>query len=768
LIRALAPFGGPTTHAIAHRVAMDGPTVPSLPPGSIRPSTLDPQSDPTPALETYEATQADHHSPTVIPSAPPSALNTERDLFRFLETPKRGPRGEPRNIIFMLGSGFSLATRASKGVPGTRAVVDQLKLALSADERSRLEIKLETSEDHYQTAFSHLAAVDTQDAANRIIRSAVLTARKQPVRLPEGTFEESEACKRFERELDEWSMPEGCRDLGALIASGLGEAGGEPERPENARFSKLHLTTNFDPLLAISVRRRKRFADATTIDRDYALPALDSQVCRIVHLHGRWDRGDTLNTDLQSARPELEDSLRDLLRWNTLVVLGYGGWEDVFMQTLDRVAPHNVDIRWAFREESPEQLNEDSRKRIFKRKDRLRERMVLYYDVEVNRLFRDLRERLAPVRPETPSTPKPPRPPIVGPDERAEPPMVVIQQPVQRESLVSPLPLPPGGLSWRQRLALILAAACLAAGAFLFVRSLHKTVQTHVCIRGAGGCRDDALKLTVAQNSRSCTVSPLDDACCAQVECGSLQGLKVKVNGSVKKEQWVSGANDPIEVAVDWPPAITVTGCPPSAGASDPPVPTQLMIASPQGNGSSPVSLSPECTLPRPQELAAALPSVVAHFTVELDDPFYAVAAPNVKVREGVATVELQRKPNLELPVDLSGDCPHVTAATFRSGDKSSRVTFANCKGQGKLALPSSAFGSELSILLEPPQYLAKPVRVNAASLVIPVQRVQASCPPECITVCTTRADAMPTGSREQWFNDCLTRRPQCRHCPQR
>lgn len=74
---------------------------------------------------------------------------------------------------------------------------------------------------------------------------------------------------------------------------------------------------------------------------------------QIVHLHGFWRQGDTLHTtkQLQHSRPLLKGDLKKALSDVTLVVLGYGGWSDVFTKTLlDLVndSDLSIDILWTF------------------------------------------------------------------------------------------------------------------------------------------------------------------------------------------------------------------------------------------------------------------------------------------------------------------------------------------------------------------------------------------------------------------------------------
>ena len=118
------------------------------------------------------------------------------------------------------------------------------------------------------------------------------------------------------------------------------------------------LTTNFDPLLSVAIRRAGGAARRTVLSIDGALPKMDAAAEKehnIVHMHGYWRDGDTLHTPTQLglSRERLHASVQSLLRNQMVVIVGYGGWDDSFARALAAVMDDDtahIDVVWAFYE----------------------------------------------------------------------------------------------------------------------------------------------------------------------------------------------------------------------------------------------------------------------------------------------------------------------------------------------------------------------------------------------------------------------------------
>jgi hypothetical protein len=113
------------------------------------------------------------------------------------------------------------------------------------------------------------------------------------------------------------------------------------------------LTSNFDPLITVSVHRAGGRAFTTALHSDGGFAAIDGQGTLVVHFHGDWFRSDTLHTPAQLGqdRPRLAASLAQLLaraRWWCSGTAGgttssRAAWSQVIRGEL---AP--IDVLWTF------------------------------------------------------------------------------------------------------------------------------------------------------------------------------------------------------------------------------------------------------------------------------------------------------------------------------------------------------------------------------------------------------------------------------------
>ena len=236
--------------------------------------------------------------------------------------------GGSRPVVFLIGSGATMPRRGGRGVPSSREIIKLI--------RTHLRPGTLKDDASYQEAFETLIQRRGQDFANLVIRDAVFGAcRAQADSLDDRSL------SKLEADWDLWEIPEGLAALAALAAH------------HPASFGRTVLTTNFDPLLEVAFARAGVSWHSTALHSDGSLLYLRGSGIGIVHLHGYWWGSDTLHTTRQVtvARPQLAASLRRLLADSLLVVIGYGGWEDVFTTELcDAVAGNDVsiDLLWAF------------------------------------------------------------------------------------------------------------------------------------------------------------------------------------------------------------------------------------------------------------------------------------------------------------------------------------------------------------------------------------------------------------------------------------
>lgn len=252
-----------------------------------------------------------------------------------------------RSVLFLVGAPLSAPTPPeTRGVPGVTGMVGLIRACYQnhPGDLAHFQAQTQDVDNRYQSAFKHLILRRGLDAANALVREAVLLARAAPLTssLPQRMGDElRKRCEELENDISGWALPPGCAALGELAAR------------STSIFGRCLLTTNFDPLLQVAVRRARGQCYRTVLDRDGHLGQTEGDGCHIVHLHGHWHRADMLHTDFQlkQPRPRLIHSLRKLLGEQTVVVLAYGGWDDVFNQALRDILLDDgahPDVLWTF------------------------------------------------------------------------------------------------------------------------------------------------------------------------------------------------------------------------------------------------------------------------------------------------------------------------------------------------------------------------------------------------------------------------------------
>jgi SIR2-like domain/NB-ARC domain len=288
-----------------------------------------------------------------------------------------------RPVVFLFGSGITAPEKpGSAGVLNTDAIVELIRSEFQADQKDAFDAALDYASNRYQAAFHHLLGRRSQEIANEIIKRAVWEARKK---ISNHDYKPSltttdQSCELLDSDLEGWSLNPSVQAIGKLAAF----------YPEH--FGKQILTTNFDPLLEVSIEVNGGRQFRTVLHRDGDLSQTSAQGCHVIHLHGYWHGSDTLHTTRQlgQARPRLKSSLSYLLRETTLVVCGYGGWDDIFTETLMEVALDDgarPQILWTFRDAAP---NPQRRLIELLTPGIDRGRVTLYSDINCHTFFPDL------------------------------------------------------------------------------------------------------------------------------------------------------------------------------------------------------------------------------------------------------------------------------------------------------------------------------------------------------------------------------------------
>lgn len=282
-----------------------------------------------------------------------------------------------RKVVFLVGSALTAPEKGigRRGVPGVGGMVELIGKSLPSGAISeKLQTDLVKASNPYQAAFECLGRFGSQDACNRLIQSAVLRCRKRASRKKEYSEDELRA---LEDDVDGWEIPRGAWALGAILAKYRDE------------LDCKVLTTNFDPMIEIAIRGEGGDYFSTTLHRDGNLYSVHGSVPQIIHLHGYWRGTDTLHspTQLTNPRPMLERSLRRMLDESMLVIVGYGGWDDVFMRALVatlRDEHGKPDVAWAFFERDLAQVASKRPDLVNSLKPFLGERVHPFFDIEAH------------------------------------------------------------------------------------------------------------------------------------------------------------------------------------------------------------------------------------------------------------------------------------------------------------------------------------------------------------------------------------------------
>ncbi|MCR9162912.1 MAG: tetratricopeptide repeat protein [Nannocystaceae bacterium] len=308
-----------------------------------------------------------------------------------------------RPIVFLLGSALTMPSSPGvAGIPGVPGIVQLLEeelrgrggrafdeAATRARETKNHAERAKYFAEAYRLGFTAvMRRGGGQDAANRVIRRAVL---KGHAPLDDAAVANSDrACEALvDPPASGWlPLRDSVTALGQLLHS-------DPKR-----FPRV-LTTNFDPLIEVAVMRAGGQIRATVLARDGNFLQHRGSSTHVVYVHGHWCWADTLHTEAQlgGARPVLEAALPHALESALVVVLGYGGWDDVVMRALATVSADEsskLDIVWGFyKGKVPE---------VVRQLKPAGERFQAYEHVDMHRLLPRLRDRLLAQQGDGPNT----------------------------------------------------------------------------------------------------------------------------------------------------------------------------------------------------------------------------------------------------------------------------------------------------------------------------------------------------------------------------
>lgn len=288
-------------------------------------------------------------------------MNKYQDLVESISLDIR----REKKISFILGSATTMSPDG-KGVPGVREINEILKQFMIEYDIYDSFIKNEpemNDVETYQKSFAYLLRVGDQEMVREVM--AIIMGKAQPAK-------------------EEWYISKCIEDLTRLICE------------TNINIGII-LTTNFDEVIEYSLYRagREPIVKDLTIDQPIGGTQGYTDKAIVVHLHGLWDR-DTMHStnQLSALRPKIESSLKNVLSDSKMYVLGYAGWDDIFLQALGSIVNDDdatYNIRWAFYEPVPEKAQADNQSLFTLVSDATANgRFQGYCDVDCNKLFEDV------------------------------------------------------------------------------------------------------------------------------------------------------------------------------------------------------------------------------------------------------------------------------------------------------------------------------------------------------------------------------------------
>jgi hypothetical protein len=226
-----------------------------------------------------------------------------------------------KGTTFLFGSAFSQTTNGA-GIPNVAGVLKFIEDF--ADESDLLDDYTEASQafdtkDKYQQSFNLIAGLCGQDSVNEIVRRVV---------------------KSNLDEQGKQRIPQAVKDF----VTGV--------RNEKFPLNNI-ITTNFDTLLEEEFTNQGIPYNSFSVVADTQIDDEINDNINIIHLHGVWEKGDSMHTttQLQSGRERVETSLQNLISDQTVVIMGYSGWEDSFTRSLASTVINNkskYDLLWCF------------------------------------------------------------------------------------------------------------------------------------------------------------------------------------------------------------------------------------------------------------------------------------------------------------------------------------------------------------------------------------------------------------------------------------
>ena len=178
----------------------------------------------------------------------------------------------------------------------------------------------------------------------------------------DGAVNAPKLARNFQRALMQLNRPR-LNAAHFLLASLLGVQPGKTTRRNNlfkarAAFSRLILTTNFDPFLQIALQAVNQLyfmSDTPRLGVSDEIYDDQSEAIHLVYLHGSVHRRDQVasKADIEEIKKRNATILAPVLERHGVIVLGYSGWDDAIVEALAACDHFDHRLYWCGREDNP-------------------------------------------------------------------------------------------------------------------------------------------------------------------------------------------------------------------------------------------------------------------------------------------------------------------------------------------------------------------------------------------------------------------------------
>ena len=289
-------------------------------------------------------------------------------------------------LAIVIGSGVTLPCNGHKGVASAGEIATLIGSRFDDADGQEMFHRATNgrgNSDKYQQAMRLLAECEGQEAVNDVITEAVLEACNASSK-----GKDAAELVKLEEDYRSWNINQALEAVANLYKAFPQSIGPI-------------LTSNFDPLIGISIKRIEPQFEVLPLPADGRFLPFDAEKVNrhVIHFHGYWRGVDTLHTfdQITRDRPQLRGDLRKLLGTHNLLVIGYGGWRDVFMTTLGNIISEGSEhksLLWSFFE-NDDNIIEENYSGVFQLLGpQIGGRVILYKGVDSNYFFPKLAEKL--------------------------------------------------------------------------------------------------------------------------------------------------------------------------------------------------------------------------------------------------------------------------------------------------------------------------------------------------------------------------------------